>query len=333
VRSHLFEPHRSEIRWAGSFVRKPDAITRRQAVREPTHQNSTLRKPARSHADTQSGRSGAVCVADCRSDCAFTLRMVARRRRPVASGGLSLSVLALTVVATGVVAGCGRDKSTAPQTGRPTSSVSPRATRHALPRKFVVSPTRLKIGLRVTFAGTGCPADARVSAAVGGGSIAHGVSESITPRPDGSWSATAIVDDSTPLGTQHAEASCVTAASSEHIFGYKPVRVEVSTFRTLHVVSDSPVRPGTTLTLTQTGGCPSGDALAVLQTRGTNRFSVEPVGGGTASDFRPDPAGNWRGTLRVPTNIAPGTYELNVTCAGPSRSLNAWYPIVSVTVA
>jgi very-short-patch-repair endonuclease len=34
-----FEPHRSEIRWAGSFVRKPDANPRRQAVREPTHQN------------------------------------------------------------------------------------------------------------------------------------------------------------------------------------------------------------------------------------------------------------------------------------------------------
>jgi hypothetical protein len=35
----FFEPHRSEIRWAGSFVPKPDANPRRQAVREPTHQN------------------------------------------------------------------------------------------------------------------------------------------------------------------------------------------------------------------------------------------------------------------------------------------------------
>ena len=35
----FFEPHRGEIRWAGSFVRKPDANPRRQAVREPTHQD------------------------------------------------------------------------------------------------------------------------------------------------------------------------------------------------------------------------------------------------------------------------------------------------------
>ena len=52
----FFEPHRGEVRWAGSIVRKPDANTRRQAVREPTHRTSTLRKPATSTADTQSGR-------------------------------------------------------------------------------------------------------------------------------------------------------------------------------------------------------------------------------------------------------------------------------------
>src|SRR5260370_39250265 len=36
---------------------EPDANTRRQAVREPTHRTPTLRKPAAHHADTQSGTS------------------------------------------------------------------------------------------------------------------------------------------------------------------------------------------------------------------------------------------------------------------------------------
>jgi hypothetical protein len=43
-------------------------------------------------------------------------------------------------------------------------------------------------------------------------------------------------------------------------------------------------------------------------------------------------ARGWTEQLQIPPNMSPGAYLVNATCAGPSRSLNAFYTVAPITV-
>jgi hypothetical protein len=188
------------------------------------------------------------------------------------------------------------------------------------------------VGGHVRFSGTGCPAGETVIIWIDDFSTGGGVLEQTRSTADGSWRTSAVVGDPTVPGTRTAHAECTTTPNHVTIFEYKPVRVRVTTTRAVHVEPDTSVHPGSTLTITETGGCPDGGAVVVLQRPGASIFNVEPTNAGGYADFALDSTGAWRGELVVPLTTKPGAYELNVTCAGFSRSVNAFYPLVPITV-
>jgi hypothetical protein len=203
------------------------------------------------------------------------------------------------------------------------------------PRAFVVTPAHLVVGGKATFSGTGCPASATVVIGIDDLSTGRGVFTQTTPAASGAWRTSAFVSDFTIPGTRTAHAACATTPDHETIFQYNPVRVQVTTRRAVHVQPGTTVHPGSTLIITETGGCPMGDAIVALQRPGTSIFNVEPTNPGGPvgfADFAPDATGAWHGRLVVPAKTTPGAYVLNVICVGPSRSFNAFYPLVPITV-
>lgn len=210
---------------------------------------------------------------------------------------------------------------TRPSTPRAATTVRPTFL-IAVPRPgFVVSPSSVGIGSKVTFSGVDCPSRDRVLFSLGSGDATNGTSAIVAPRKDGSWSKALTVADSTHVGNQSAGAECVEPVHHAGIFRYVPFAVNVTTFRRLYVQPTPPVRPGTVLMVTQSGGCP-GEAVVSLNRGSTNIVSTY---------FVDDAAGNWSGHLSIPPDAPRGSYTLTVEC-DQSRSRNAFYPAVAITV-
>ncbi len=204
------------------------------------------------------------------------------------------------------------------------------------PRTFTVAPASVTVGRPVTFSGTACPATDVVLGEIAATSATAGTQIQVAPAADGSWSATVAVGDATMPGRIDAHATCVVSATHAPVFGYSPVTVTVGTPRHIAVEPAGAVPAGTTLALTPSAACPQqsppGWVLALLQAPDASLFNTEPVvaGGQLLIDLGAD--GRWSGSLVVPALTPPGRYVLNTTCAGPSRSIDAWYVPVSITV-
>jgi hypothetical protein len=247
-----------------------------------------------------------------------------------------VSLIALALAIACLLAGCSKSKATAPPQTAPsaTSSSAPKqATTERLGKRFAVTPTGLTIHQPVTFSGAGCPLGDRVVASIGRSSVAHGTQIHVVPSADGAWNMTVVVDDSTQVGDREASAVCIDGASGSAVFRYPPVDVHVDTYRHLYVAPDTTVQPGTTLAVIPTAPCPEGfpaGALIALHTPDANVINDATVDDSAVFDL--NGAGNWSGQLTVPANTAPGSYVLDAICVGPSRTFNAWYESVPITV-
>jgi hypothetical protein len=186
---------------------------------------------------------------------------------------------------------------------------------------FEVAPAHLVIGKRVTFSGTGCGPRDVVEVGIDNGGSVRGTSAEAKPRPGGVWSTNALVGDSSVIGTRQARATCFHGGTI--VLSYKPVTVEVTTFRRLRVRPVGPVHPGTTLTVTQVGNCPQGVPYVTLNAGGKLRATAVVMARGT---------GDWSARLGVPPTASPGPYTVQAECDGPSRTENAFYPAVPIAV-
>jgi hypothetical protein len=244
--------------------------------------------------------------------------------------------VALILAIACILAGCSTRTAAAPPPTTPsaTSTSAPKqATTAPLGKRFAVTPTDVTVNQPVTFSGSGCPVGDRVVASIGRSSVAHGTQARALPHPDGSWTTTVAVDDSTQVGDRDAAAACVDEESGRAIFRYPPLDVQVTTYRHLYVAPDTTVQPGTTLTAIPTAPCPQGPpagALIDLHRPDVNAFNKPTVDDSAVIDL--NGAGNWAGHLTVPDNSAPGSYVLDAICVGPNQTLNAWYESVPITV-
>ena len=235
-----------------------------------------------------------------------------------------------------LLAGCSNSTASAPSQAAPvpTSSTDPRQEATVVPGKgFAVSPTNLTVNQPVTFSGSGCPPGDRVVASIGRSSVAHGTQIRALPRPDGLWTSSTRIDDSTQVGDRDASAVCVDGGSGRAVFRYPKVDVQVATYRHLYVAPATTVQPGTTLTAIPTAPCPQGSpagALIALHPPDVNASNDATVDDSAVIDL--NGAGNWAGHLTVPENTTPGAYVLDAICVGPTRTFNAWYESVPITV-
>lgn len=163
--------------------------------------------------------------------------------------------------------------------------------------------------------------------------MAHGTQVRVVTHADGSWNTTTLVDDSTQVGDRDASAVCVDGESGKAVFRYTPLDVHVATYRHLFVAPDTTVQAGTTLTVIPTAPCPEGfpaGALIAFHTPDAKAFNDAAVDGSAVFDLAAD--GNWTGHMTVSASTAPGSYVLDAICVGPSRTFNAWYQSVPITV-
>jgi hypothetical protein len=248
-------------------------------------------------------------------------------------GRTAVSLVALVLVIACVLAGCSKSKAASPPRTIRSTPTAPKETTVLPGKGFAVSPTNLTVNQHVTFSGSGCPVGDRVVASIGRSSVAHGTVVRVLPHPDGSWTTTVAVDDSTQVGDRDASAVCVDGESGDAVFRYPPVDVQVTTYRHLYVAPDTTVQAGTTLTVVPTAPCPSGfpaGALIALQPPDSRAFHDAAVDGSAVFDL--DASGNWTGHMTVSTKTAPGAYVLDAICVGPTRTFNAWYESVPITV-
>ena len=183
---------------------------------------------------------------------------------------------------------------------------------------FFANPAGLKIGDRVTYAGRGCPPKAQAVVT----STAAGDLVRADPRTDGSWTVTTVIPDSSGIGAVTVSAWCQTG--NDLLFSYKPMNLQISTYRRAIVTPDV-ARPGTTLDITGIGGCSIGSVYLALD----SPAYLSPTVVGRSVDI--GRSTNWHGQLQVPENATPGTYSLVVECSAP-RSIYAFWPGFPVTV-
>jgi hypothetical protein len=199
--------------------------------------------------------------------------------------------------------------------------------------RFVVTPTVVRIGDKITLSGTACTAaGAVVLAWLQTGTNITGTRAEITPHRDGTWSTTSDVADATMLGSSPAMATCSAGSNHEALFSYRPVPVQVSTFRTLQV-TPAAVRPGGKFHIVASAGCPAAASTGPFVT--LMHVADFPGGSGIehawayvtiTAGLRP-----WSTDLTVPAGVAPGRYKLSAYCTA-SRAVSAWYETAPVTV-
>ncbi len=187
----------------------------------------------------------------------------------------------------------------------------------------------------VTFSGTGCPQSDVARVLIDWTSTTAGTQvDNITPGPDGSWTATAKVGDSTMLGTRQAGAVCANRDTHDTVFSYPLVAVRVSTFRRLQVSPPSVARPGDRLTVVGSAACPP-QPVRIGVTFGIaspGRFAGASPDIATGVVTTPTDHA-WTGILTVPRATPPGHYVINAYCSY-TRDYDAWYeplPIVVTT--
>lgn len=228
----------------------------------------------------------------------------------------------LTIAA--LLGGCGT-ASTAGQSVAATTRTTPKALAPGTAGSFTVTPAVAAIGQTLTYSGRGCPPNAQVQALTPSSGL---ILPFIKPAPDGSWSATTIVGDESPIGAVTLTAACVVPPSNT-AGHYTPVKVRLSTYRHLAVQPSIFVRPGETLTVTAIGSCsisPPGSAMIVsLQATNSSPTAAPP--------FVPltlDSSGVWSGPFVVPPSTLPGSYLLNGVCQ--DRGYYAAFTPLAITV-
>ena len=137
-------------------------------------------------------------------------------------GRTAVSLVALILVIACVLAGCSRSKAAAPPRSTRPTVTQPRETTVLPGKGFAVSPTNLTVNQHVTFFGSGCPVGDRVVASIGRSSVAHGTVIRVLPRPDGSWTTTVAVDDSTQVGNATPQPSASTARAAMQFSDTRP---------------------------------------------------------------------------------------------------------------
>ena len=213
-----------------------------------------------------------------------------------------------------------------PSVSTTTSTTAPNASA----RTFRVTPSPMTVGQRVTFSGAGCPHGDVARVFIDAGSTTSGTTALAHPGVDQRWRVTVPVGDSTMLGSRLASAVCSPSPGTAPIFEYRPVTVDVKSWRRMQVAPGTAVRPGTTLDVTAVGACPYPDisrATVTFQLPGDDEHVFRAVYGTIAQ--RAD--GHWTARVAIPAGTPPGAYELVGTCVY-SRSYQAFYPTVAVTV-
>ncbi len=196
-----------------------------------------------------------------------------------------------------------------------------------------MTPRELRVGEPVTFSGTACPPSDVARVLIDWTSTTAGTAvDDITPRADGSWTATAKVGDSTMLGMRRADAVCATRGTHDIVFSYPPVAVRVRTFRRLRISPSTVARPGDRLTVLASAGCPPQPVrVGVL-------FGLASPGGFVGAE--PDVASGvvttptdrpWTGILTIPGTTRAGRYVINAYCSY-TRAYDAWYESVPIVV-
>jgi hypothetical protein len=199
------------------------------------------------------------------------------------------------------------------------------------PRAFVVSPDNITVGSSVTFAGNGCPTQDVASVAL---VTTNGMTSlRADPAADGSWTLTTTVPDGALLGHRHAVASCRGRRQFGEKFPYDSVPIYVSTFRRLIVSPTTDVHPGSPLSISESGGCPTDEPVAVGGLVEIDKVPYITYAPGRYEAFAADAKGHWSGVYVVPHDIRPGNFFLNAECPGYSREgPHAYYPSIPITV-
>jgi hypothetical protein len=143
---------------------------------------------------------------------------------------------------------------------------------------------------------------------------------------DGSWSATGVVPDNSPVGDNvPAYADCIV---EQHVFKYAPLSLRVTTYRHLEVEPGTLVHPGDTLTVTAVGSCGIGDGFSMSV--GLRKEDGDSLPGYTDQFLTRAPDGIWSGPYVVPTIAFPGSYDLVGGCQ--DRGSGVGFNPVRITV-
>jgi len=265
-------------------------------------------------------------------------------------------MLRLLVVGAAVVSGCASDGKPTGERGGPTSASdiasapatdaasSSFTTPCAVPTELVCSvpvapagaelrldKTSVTVGEPVTFIGSGCGPDRLVVVVLGPLSGNSSTSAEATPNADGSWLVTTNVSDSTALGSGYAGGACVRTSDKQIVFEYRFLPVHVATFRRLEIAPADAAPQGTTITVTEVGGCPGHGPppivaeVELVPSPGSDR---DVSAASVAVDVAPD--GTWSASLPIPSDARAGSYLVGATCV-ESRQLLAFYPDVAFT--
>lgn len=194
--------------------------------------------------------------------------------------------------------------------------------------RFTMSPARLMVGRAVRLSGTDCPRDDHVLTDYGGAS----------PRPDGSWSMTAVVDQESLIGAVLVGAECVSGTAKDEVFAYRPIRTVVDTFRHLRVSPD-PVPAGTTtLTVDSVGPCPAGSGSSGGATAGywaqvdLTKYPgrIPLVSADSVQQYVSDR--EWSAVVSVPGGLGAGRYTITATCEIQRLFLGYYRPLTIAVV-
>ena len=107
---------------------------------------------------------------------------------------------------------------------------------------------------------------------------------------------------------------------------YKPIFVEISTYRHLDVEPGTDVHAGETLTVTGVGPCPPSGEVTLELHDASGKYVAGPPGSYTIDENR-----EWSGPFVVPDTAKPGTYSLRAGCASRSWGVIPYTPL-SITV-
>jgi hypothetical protein len=185
--------------------------------------------------------------------------------------------------------------------------------------RFTVSPKTLMVGQPVHLAGNDCPDGDQIETDYGEAS----------PDANGSWGFAGTVDQSSPIGFVPVEAECVSTPNKYQVFTYRPIMIEVDTFRHLRVTPGTTVTAGTALTIFSIGACPTGGSNFRYVAEAT--LSDGPPSHATlvsADSDQKDVSGlEWSSTLVIPEGLATGHYGLSATCELSGLSDGSYSPV------
>jgi hypothetical protein len=187
-----------------------------------------------------------------------------------------------------------------------------------------VRPTTLMIGRPVHLSGTDCPYGDQAETDYGDAS----------PDAKGSWSFAGEVDQSSPIGFVPVGAECVSIPNKYEVFSYRPIMIEVDTFRHLRVTPGTTVPAGAVLTIFSVGACPTGGSIYgyVAEVSLSDGPPSHETVVSADSDQNEVSGLEWSSTLAIPEGVAPGHYELSATCELSRVVPDGSYSPVPITI-